>query len=238
MTSRLRALPQWVLLTFIVPAFASPPSEAEYAQMPNLIQNPSFESDWMSNAVAGNNRFLLLDQSDWGYGQSDGLADSWVVSRSAAALDQSATATSEPFGFMQRPAMPALPNAITRTSVSDSGLLLANGEPFFFRPFPLEKTDLGGISRTLNFPKTHKILSLPFPQNLVVPADQEGTWKLGARARRHSLCDCRRQGSVSVQTSRPFTRRESKGFAAEPPERNRCAVRGTLAQSRRQRLFR
>ncbi len=87
------------------------------------------------------------------------------------------TVRSEPFGFVQKPSLPALPDTIQRTSVSASGTFQVNGKPFFFHPFPLEKTDLGSVSRALNFPKSHKILPLPFPKDLIFPIDQDATWK-------------------------------------------------------------
>lgn len=52
---------------------------SQYAAVANLIQNPSFEMDWMHNNVTSNTRFQLLERSDWGYAQSDGLPDSWVL---------------------------------------------------------------------------------------------------------------------------------------------------------------
>ena len=45
----------------------------------------------MHNKVVGNNRFLLLEQGDWGYAQGDGVPDCWVVS-GACRLDPSGPA--------------------------------------------------------------------------------------------------------------------------------------------------
>lgn len=85
---------------------------------------------------------------------------------------------SEPFGFMRRPpAGLSLPETIESTSVSPAGLMLVNGRPFFFHPFPTEKADLGGMSRTHHFPKTHKILPLPFPEELLFKPDEDAAWK-------------------------------------------------------------
>ncbi len=62
---------------------APPASDAAFRALPNLIQNPSFEMDWMHNVVTVRTRFLLLDQSDWGYAQSDGQPDCWVLPEDA-----------------------------------------------------------------------------------------------------------------------------------------------------------
>lgn len=74
-------------LTLLVSSFpcvaAAPANEAAYRALHNLIQNPSFEMDWMHNVVTVRTRFLLLDQSDWGYGQSDGQPDCWVLPEDA-----------------------------------------------------------------------------------------------------------------------------------------------------------
>lgn len=93
-----------------------------------------------------------------------------------------AETASESFGFIQRPPAPALPETISNTSISASGLMLVNGRPFFFRPFPIDKADLGGMSRMHHFPKTHKILPLPFPEELIfAPAEEQG-WKQKVQA--------------------------------------------------------
>ena len=55
-------------------------TEAAYRGLPNLVANGSFEMDWMHNRVTVNTRFLLLEQSDWGYAQPDGQPDYWIVS--------------------------------------------------------------------------------------------------------------------------------------------------------------
>ena len=89
---------------------------------------------------------------------------------------------SEPFGFLRRPPPPTLPERISRTTVSADGTLLVDGRPFFFRPFPLEKTDLGSVSRRLNFPGTHKILPLPFPKELVFKPAEDDLWKKNVQA--------------------------------------------------------
>ncbi|MGC8669452.1 MAG: hypothetical protein ACP5VE_15200 [Chthonomonadales bacterium] len=62
---------------------APPANEAAFRALPNLLQNPSFEMDWMHNLVTVRTRFLLLEQSDWGYGQSDGQPDCWVLPEDA-----------------------------------------------------------------------------------------------------------------------------------------------------------
>jgi hypothetical protein len=64
------------------PLQAATPS-ADYDRLPNLIQNGSFEMDWMHNAVSSYTRFQLLEQSDWGYAQADGQPDSWVLPETA-----------------------------------------------------------------------------------------------------------------------------------------------------------
>ena len=87
------------------------------------------------------------------------------------------TQTSDPFGFVAKPPTPTLPDRIKRTEVTEGGTLLVNGKPFIFNCFPYASTDLGGVSRLLNFPKSHKILPLPFPAKLTFSADEEGTWK-------------------------------------------------------------
>ena len=58
-------------------------TESAYRAVPNLLSNPSFEMDWMHNAVTVQTRFHLLEQSDWGYGQADGLPDCWIVTPTA-----------------------------------------------------------------------------------------------------------------------------------------------------------
>src|SRR5580658_7920927 len=57
-----------------------PAAEPAYRAVRNLVANPSFEMDWMHNRVSSNTRFMLLEQSDWGYAQSDGQPDYWIVS--------------------------------------------------------------------------------------------------------------------------------------------------------------
>ena len=84
---------------------------------------------------------------------------------------------SEPFGFLTRPLPMILPGKIERTAVSPGGLLLVNGKPVFFRPFPLSKTDLVSVSRMLHFPKTHKLLPLPFPKEMVFKPGEDAFWK-------------------------------------------------------------
>jgi hypothetical protein len=86
------------------------------------------------------------------------------------------TQSGEFFGFLQKPPAPTLPDTIERTQVVEGGSLLVNGKPFMFNCFPYSRTDLGGVHRTLNFPKTHKILALPFPKELTFPADQDAVW--------------------------------------------------------------
>jgi hypothetical protein len=85
--------------------------------------------------------------------------------------------TSEPFGFLERPAAPQLPDVIRKTEISEGGTLLINGKPFVFNCFPYGPTDLGSVSRTLNFPRTHKVLPLPFPKELTFKPDEEAGWK-------------------------------------------------------------
>lgn len=68
----------FLFLFTAVGAFAALLTDAEYPLLQNLIQNASFEMDWMHNATSSKTRFLLLEQSDWGYAQSDGIPDSWV----------------------------------------------------------------------------------------------------------------------------------------------------------------
>ena len=87
------------------------------------------------------------------------------------------SAASEPFALVARPPAPSLPEKIRQTHISPAGVLLVNGSPFYFRPFPLEKTDLGAVSRLVNFPKTHKTLPLPFPKELTFPAGEDELWK-------------------------------------------------------------
>ena len=65
------------------PLVPAPSTEAAYSALANLVSNPSFEMDWMHNRVTVNTSFLLLEQSDWGYAQSDGRPDYWVVPDSA-----------------------------------------------------------------------------------------------------------------------------------------------------------
>src|SRR4051812_13285550 len=58
---------------------AEPPTQEAYSRLPNLIQNGSFEMDWMHNKISAYTRFMLLEQSDWGYSHADAIPDSWVV---------------------------------------------------------------------------------------------------------------------------------------------------------------
>ncbi len=87
------------------------------------------------------------------------------------------TQESEPFGVMERPAMDALPATITQTKIGEGGWLTVNGRPFSFRPFPLDNTDLGNMSRRSNLPKECKILPLPFPKELKFAAGSDEEWK-------------------------------------------------------------
>ncbi len=87
------------------------------------------------------------------------------------------TQAGEPFGFLEKPTTLTLPATIERTQVVEGGTLLVNGKPFTFNCFPHSRTDLGNVSRMLNFPKTHQILPLPFPKELTFPADQVAAWK-------------------------------------------------------------
>jgi hypothetical protein len=50
----------------------------------NLIQNGSFEEDWFNHTFGDRRRFLLLQSSDMGVGESDGHADYWTVRGNAA----------------------------------------------------------------------------------------------------------------------------------------------------------
>jgi hypothetical protein len=58
-------------------------TESAYRRLPNLVANGSFEMDWMHNRVTVNTRFLLLEQSDWGYAHPDGQPDYWMVADSS-----------------------------------------------------------------------------------------------------------------------------------------------------------
>jgi hypothetical protein len=87
------------------------------------------------------------------------------------------TQTSKSFGFLEKPTTPKLPDKIERTQVVEGGILLVNNKPFTFNCFPYSQTDLGNVSRMLNFPKTHKILPLPFPKELTFSTKEEATWK-------------------------------------------------------------
>ncbi len=87
------------------------------------------------------------------------------------------SAMSEPFGFLERPVAPSLPEVIRRTEVTEGGVIHVNGQPFTFDCFPRAATDLGAISRMLNFPKSHKILALPFPAELTFAPAQDEVWK-------------------------------------------------------------
>lgn len=85
--------------------------------------------------------------------------------------------TSEPFGCMDRPPAPSLPDKIEKTTVAEGGTILVNGQPYVFNCFPSAPVDLGGVDRQLNFPKTHKIAALPFPKELLFTAAEEADWK-------------------------------------------------------------
>ena len=43
----------------------------------NLVKNAGFERDWIHRAFANGRRFLLLQASDMGVGESDGRIDHW-----------------------------------------------------------------------------------------------------------------------------------------------------------------
>jgi hypothetical protein len=89
-----------------------------------------------------------------------------------------ATHESTPFGCIETPQLPGLPEKITRTEVNKSGTILVNGRPYVFNMFPVnDKMDLGNISRLVNFPPTHKILPLPFPKELIFNDADEPAWK-------------------------------------------------------------
>lgn len=78
----MRALAMMVLIgaMFTLPGDAADAPRPDFDKTRNLISNASFEMDWMHNSVTSNSRFYLLEQSDWGYAQADGLPDCWVVS--------------------------------------------------------------------------------------------------------------------------------------------------------------
>ncbi len=58
----------------------------------NLMQNSGFEHDWSHRRFAENRRFLLLQSSDLGVGEQDGVADHWRLEGAAmpAAWDTAA----------------------------------------------------------------------------------------------------------------------------------------------------
>lgn len=93
-----------------------------------------------------------------------------------------ATQQSEPFGFLERPPEPTLPDKIERTEVVAGGTIRINGQPYIFNCFPRNPTDLGSVGRLLNFPKAHKILALPFPKELIFGPDEEPDWKQKVQA--------------------------------------------------------
>src|SRR5947199_2820678 len=78
----MRALAVIVLIgaLFTLPGSAEDAPKPDFDKTRNLVSNASFEMDWMHNSVTSNSRFYLLEQSDWGYAQADGLPDCWVVS--------------------------------------------------------------------------------------------------------------------------------------------------------------
>jgi len=58
---------------------ATTPPPGHHRVPGNLIQNPSFEHDWVHRAFAQSRRFLLLQASDMGVGEADGRIDHWQV---------------------------------------------------------------------------------------------------------------------------------------------------------------